>query len=180
MIEPTKTRMTAAEFLALPESNTPMELINGDIIMSPSPVPLHQKIVVRLLHILGDIIPDGELITAPMDVHLADGHVLQPDIFWIAADGQCIEKPRHYQGAPDLVVEIHSPATVLLDKREKYDIYEKSGVREYWMIDPSGKLIEVYSLINRQFNRQGVYGAGQQFTSPILDQTIDFTGIFAS
>lgn len=89
-------------------------------------------------------------------------------------------KPSHYQGAPDLVVAIHSPATVLLDKREKYDIDEKSGVREYWMIDPSGKLIEVYSRISQQFNRQGVYGADQQFIPPVLDQTIDLTGIFAN
>jgi len=82
-------------------------------------------------------------------------------------------------GPPDLVVEIFSPGSVLYDRGDKFDIYQRYGVREYWMIDPTEDYIEVHQLIDGKFTRLGIYGLGKQFSSPIWGgATIDVDKIF--
>ncbi len=74
-----QTRMTANEFLTLPETNLPTELINGEVIMSPSPEVYHQDVVLEVALLLRQRVPNGKVHIAPLDVHLDDNNVVQPD-----------------------------------------------------------------------------------------------------
>ncbi len=71
-------------------------------------------------------------------------------------------------GAPDLVVEVLSPSTAHKDRGVKFDLYEKHGVREYWLLDPEGRYAEVYRRERERFDRVGVFGPGQSWASGVL------------
>ncbi len=180
MAEMIKTRMTAKEFLELPESNLPTELIDGEVIMSPAPEPAHQRASRAIFRVLDKIVSGGEIVYAPADVLLGED-VVQPDLFWISEGGDCktVDDNKYWQGAPDLVIEILSPSTTSDDRGVKYDLYEKHGVREYWLVDPGAKCIEVYVLKEGKFMRQGLFEPGTSFTSPVLEgQSVDVGKLF--
>lgn len=181
MVDHTQPKtMTATEFQHLPESNTPTELIHGEVIVSPSPKRQHQLISSRLFKILSALITDGELLYAPMDIYLDAYNVVQPDLFWISPDSDCQLKNDYWHGAPDLVIEILSPSTALHDKSDKFDLYQQFGVREYWLVDANGAYIEVWCLDAKKLKRHGVFGAEQPFTSPLLNhQMVNFNNLFA-
>ncbi len=106
-------KMTAGEFLALPVSNLPHELIHGEEIMSLSPTANHQRVSGRLFKLIGSLIPGGEVFYAPVGVYLDDENVVQPDILWIGDNSACTwVEGKHLRGAPDLTVEIVSPGTI--------------------------------------------------------------------
>jgi Uma2 family endonuclease len=121
--------MTAAEYLALPETTQPMELINGIVIVSPSLTPRHQGIAGNAYVLLRNraSILGGRVYMAPIDVVLGDSQVLQPDVAYLAPDTRCqITEPR-------LVVEVFSPGSIRRDKIDKFEVYEACGVR--WPVD---------------------------------------------
>ena len=152
-----KVKMTAKAFFDLPESMLPQELIHGELIVSPAPIPNHQRAVFRLAKLLETLIPDGEVLLAPLDVYFDDENIVQPDVIWIAENSQCKIEAKYLRGAPDLVIEVHSPGTVWLDKSAKFSLYEKHGVREYWMIDLEGQLAEIWFRQDNRFQRLGVF-----------------------
>jgi Uma2 family endonuclease len=161
-----QTRTTANEFLALPESNLPTELLDGEIIMSPAPELDHQDIAGRLYILIKTLAPGGQAYFAPVDVYLDESNVVQPDVLWIAEGSACVPvEGKYLRGAPDLVAEVLSPGTALRDKRDKFRLYEKYGVREYWMIDPGERLLEVWQLKEGRLARLDVFGPREQFTS---------------
>ncbi len=139
--EPTLTRRRAPieEFWALPESVIPTEYINGEIIMAPTPTAAHQRMSRKISTALSEFVEGnglGEIFYSPLDVILPTGDVVQPDIFFLAtkqAERALLDK-RVY-GVPPLVVEILSPGSITLDTITKRHLYEKSGVREYWIVD---------------------------------------------
>lgn len=164
------SQMTATEFAQLPESNQIIELINGEVIVAPSPIDGHQKGVVHLIRILSNIVEVGEWRVAPMDVYLDDLNVVQPDLFWVSEDNpNCHLIDNYWHGAPDLVIEILSPGTTRRDRDAKYSLYERTGVREYWLVDAHELYIEVYALQDGKFTRQGLYGLGDSFVTSVLN-----------
>lgn len=175
------TRMTAAEFRSLPETMQPMELIEGEVIVSPSPTLFHQRNSRNTVFMLQKLIPNGEILYAPMDVEFDEENVPQPDVIWIAEGSLCKAIDGKLVGAPDLVVEIFSSSTAKLDKTRKFSLYERHGVREYWMIDPYSLYVEVYTLQEGIFLRLGVYGEKDAFESPVLGgKTVSVNAIFAT
>ena len=143
---PIKDVYTAEDFLRLPQG-APYQLIGGKLIMNPSPVPYHQEISRKLSREIGDFVDEnalGVLYYAPLDVVLGENEVYQPDIMFISNENTGIIGPKNIQGAPDVVVEILSPETAYYDLREKFKIFEQRGVKEYWIVDPGLKRIEVY------------------------------------
>jgi Uma2 family endonuclease len=164
-----QTRMTAAEFMTLPETMLPCDLINGEVIMSPAPTLEHQDLVFRLAKLIDKLIPNGKVNIAPVDVHLDEFNVVQPDILWVAEGSTCVSfEGKWLQGGPDLVIEILSPGSKRLDRKEKFHLYEKHGTREYWMVDSDPKLIEIWYSKDGKFTRLDVYGQDETFTSPLL------------
>jgi Uma2 family endonuclease len=165
-----RTRITAAEYSQLPETNTPMELIDGELIVSPPPSDEHQEVVGNIYFFLRQTVPAGRVVISPMDIYLDDNTVLQPDVFWVSGtDSQCRKgEDRRWHGAPDLVIEVLSPSTARRDKATKFELHQKHGAREYWIVDIFLRLIEVYTLVNGNFERQGVYGDDETFTSVVL------------
>jgi Uma2 family endonuclease len=129
------------------------ELINGVAWnMSPAPLTNHQRIVRRIYGPLVQFLEGKpcEAFDAPFDVLFPRGDeeddlvdtVVQPDIL-VYCDRSRITR-RGGRGAPDLVVEILSPSTSRKDQKEKFDLYENRGVREYWVVDPKAKWLCVY------------------------------------
>jgi Uma2 family endonuclease len=178
MAEKIKQRMTAAEFLQLPETMQKMELIEGELIVSPSPVLRHQKIVFAIAKLLDSLKPNGLVVVSPMDVEFDINDVYQPDTFWIAESGKAVEVEGHIVGAPDLIVEVLSPSTAKYDKKQKFNTYEKFGVREYWMADPDGEYIEVWVLKNKKFARLGIFDKDENFDSQALGKNVVLKDVF--
>lgn len=174
-----KIRMTVEQFKALPQTNQRMELIHGELIiqsyseddMSAAPYDIHQKTITQLIIVIAQLITGGELRAAPSDVYIDGVNVVQPDVFWISPDNNsCQLKDNYGHGSPDLVVEVLSKSTAQRDKREKYDIYEMNGVREYWIVDIANATLDVYILREGRFLRYGVYGMEDSFESPVFNQ----------
>ncbi len=167
---PVKTRTTFADYAALPESNQIVELIDWEIVMNP-PLFRHQKALVKIVFSLQILSERGEICLAPTGLQFDDGNSFEPDLFWVSKDNpNCLlgADGRYWHGAPDLVVEILSPSTELNDRGSKFRTYQKYGVREYWMVNPDAKFVEVYGLEDGRLVQQGIYDAGQPFASQVL------------
>ncbi len=171
-------RMTAAQFRQLPPSIQPTELIEGVVIVAPSPIADHQRLVGRIYALLLALSPPGEPMIARMDVYLDDANVFQPDVFWRADGSRCLERDGYFYGPPELVVEVHSPAKVKADKRAKFKAYARHGVQEYWMIDPVGGLVEVWQRHGDSLVRLDVFSAGETFDSVALGRAVTLSGVF--
>lgn len=145
-----KKKYTVDDYLLL-EEGAPFQLINYDLIMSPSPSALHKlisgKIYLAILLFLEKSANNGILMYAPIDVHFDDGNVLQPDLVYISEERKDIIKT-FVEDAPDLVIEILSPSNAYYDLRQKKDVYEKYGVKEYIIIDPVQENADLYALKN--------------------------------
>lgn len=136
---------TLDDYLMLGEMNTPCQLINGELIMSPSPTPLHQRIARKLFNLLdGSSSNIGEVFFAPMDLYIDDKNVFQPDLIYISRENKNIITHRAIEGVPDLVVEIISPSNTFSDRYTKKKVYQKIGVKEYWIVDPANRTLEIY------------------------------------
>ncbi|MCC6805762.1 MAG: Uma2 family endonuclease [Anaerolineae bacterium] len=172
MADITQTRMTLDEFKTLPESMDHIELIDGELIMSPAPKYKHQKAVLSTAAKLLQL-PQGTTVVSPMDVYL-DENVLQPDVFWVnEADSLCkLGNDGYWHGAPDLVVEVLSASTARRDHGVKFRLYEQHGTREYWLVDAEGEFVEVFHRENDMLARAGVYGTDESFALSILPDVI--------
>lgn len=175
---PTKTRMSAAEFEALPESNLPTELIEGELVVRGTPKLIHQRIVGRIFRLLSSVVPDGEVFIAPVSVRFDDENYYQPDVLWVAAESACQVTDDGLNGPPDLVVEVLSPGTAQVDRGVKFQVYQRSGVREYWIVEPELAFIEVWQSQNGVLVQHGVYGADDTLQSPVLGQGIALNSVF--
>ena len=144
-----KKKYTVEDYMLL-EEGAPFQLINYDLVMSPSRIPLHQLVSARIFSAISDFLKNkndnGFFVYAPMDVKFDDGNVLQPDILYITEDRKADMLKNCVEGAPDLVIEILSPSNAYYDLRQKKDIYEKYGVKEYIIVDPLVQSAELYAL----------------------------------
>ena len=168
----TQARLTYRDYLDLPESDDRYELIDGELYMTPPPIPEHQGFLGELyvaLHIFVRENRLGRVYFAPIGVVLSDDDVFQPDMIFISNERLHIIKRRRYvQGAPDLTVEVLSPSTARRDRTLKRERYAKFGVREYWIADIVARTIEVNVLSGDEFTTAGVYGEGDALVSSLL------------
>lgn len=169
-----QTKITAAEYFQLPETNLPIELIEGEIIRMPSPIPEHQDVLLNTAILVRQKAKTvgGRVFVAPLDVHLDDGNVVQPDLLWVAENSHCIVTDKHLVGAPDLIVEILSPGSIRHDRKIKFRLYEKHGVREYWMVDLTEKLLEVWQLIDDKFHLIDIYAEEETISASLLGEIV--------
>lgn len=148
-------RFTYRHYRSWPEDER-WELIDGRAwAMSPAPLRSHQKLSGRLFHWISAFLEGKpcEVYAAPFDVLFPEGDepddevetVVQPDVVVVCDKSKLTRAGA--RGAPDLVVEILSPSTSGKDQREKFDLYQRRGVREYWVLDPAGEWLCVYRLL---------------------------------
>jgi len=125
------------------------EIIDGDVFVTPSPVPFHQSVSIEFSSELREVVRRGHLgriYTAPIDVQFSERDRAVPDIAFVSRECLGIVGPVRIDGAPDLIVEILSPSTRRRDATTKRALYERYGVREYWLIDPIARTVTVYVL----------------------------------
>jgi Uma2 family endonuclease len=161
-------------FMMLPEG-TLAELINDTIYMSPAPDYLHQKIILKLasdIQSYVEVRKIGECIISPIDVFFDNMNALQPDILFIASENMGIIKKGKVKGSPDLIIEILSPGNRKHDTEKKKAVYEKFGVKEYFVIDPETKETITWYLSGKKYVKQ--LNAKGKIKSKLLKKTFSF------
>ncbi len=145
---PTHRLLTYEDYARLtPPDSSEYELHNGTIVAMPTPIPLHQEISFELSLLIGFFIKKhklGKLYTAPMDVKFSPTDTFQPDLLFIMSNRLDIIGEKKIEGAPNLVIEILSDGNTPKEMNYKKYVYETSGVKEYWIINPAKKTLRQY------------------------------------
>jgi len=153
----TEQKITVQEFrrMNFEGEDAFFELINGVVVRRAAPSPYHQEISQNLNLAISLFVRSeslGKVFTAPTDVFLNDYNHVIPDIFFVSRENLGIVDYRHgIYGVPDLMVEIISPGSILQDRVEKRDAYQRASVREYWMVDMNNRSIEIYKNVEGEF-----------------------------
>src|ERR1700733_4723124 len=149
------TKMTAEQFLMLGEDppGVRLELVDGEVAVSPSPAPRHSHVVVNLLTILNNHILANDLgeLHQDVDTLLDNFNIRRPDILFYSTQNLNLIGDKFMEGPPDLAVEVISPSSATIDRKDKFTQYRKAGVRFYWIVDPQLKTIEGWELKNRRY-----------------------------
>jgi Uma2 family endonuclease len=143
-------KMTARQFLELGEDppGVRLELVDGEIAVSPSPIPDHAFTVLALGSILKTHIDRDELgmVLPDVDTIFGEHDVRRPDLFYFQKKRMHFIGERAIEGPPDLCIEVLSPSSVRTDRRDKFKQYAAGRVKHYWIVDPKQRTIEAYSL----------------------------------
>ena len=162
-----KKKYTYEDYLKTHEDER-YELIEGELLMTPSPVPRHQRISRKIEFVLEKFVTEndlGEVFYAPCDVYLDNENVVQPDILFISKEMLNIIGEKNIEGAPDLVIEIISESTAYRDFVQKKKLYAKFGVKEYWIVIPEEESIDIYILKDNAYTLHKTYGKDETLES---------------
>ncbi|MDN5332307.1 MAG: hypothetical protein PWP45_1532 [Tepidanaerobacteraceae bacterium] len=181
-------KYTYADYLTWPDDER-WEIIDGIAYMQAAPAWQHQAVVLELARQFADYLRGKScmVFTAPFDLRLPEENekdedtknVLQPDIVVICNKEGL--KGTGYYGIPDLIIEVTSPSTSRKDRLLKFNKYEKVGVKEYWIVDPDGKFVSVFTLQeNKRYGRPELYSDKDKIKVSIFpDLVIDLEPVFA-
>jgi Uma2 family endonuclease len=153
-IPPGPRKLSVDELELLPNDGKRYQILDGELDVTPSPVPRHQRISRRLERLLEDALAEGgrgEVFDAPIDVVLDRHNVVVPDLVFVSRERAGIVGEKFIEGSPDLLVEILSPSTRRTDIRVKSELYARFGVSWYLIVDPDIDRIEVYRLAGRSY-----------------------------
>jgi Uma2 family endonuclease len=153
-MEPTPDRLppgalTYEDYAALPDDGKRYEILEGELFVSPAPVPLHQRVSRNLQRLLDRHVEEdglGEILYAPIDLILSNTTVAEPDIVFIRRGRESIVTRRAIEAPVDLAVEILSPSTARTDRTTKATVYARFGIPHYWILDPEERIFESYDL----------------------------------
>ncbi len=171
---------TVEDFVQLEESNLPCELINGELFMSPAPSLTHQVVSSNLNDILKTYAKKigGFVAYSPFDVYLDNKNVFQPDLLLVRKQNLAIITERGLQGAPDLAVEIISPSNAFKDRNHKRRLYQKFGVKEYWIVDPGNRTLEIYDFSSEETPILYLVGEGEVTSNLLPGLSFSFADLF--
>jgi len=167
-------KLTYDDFVHFPDDGLRHELIDGEHYVTPSSNTKHQRVSINLTVLIGGWLeqhPVGQLFHAPFDVVFSHYDVVEPDLLYLsnarAADALTA---KHVRGVPELVVEIGSPGTRKRDETIKRRLYERTGVTEYWIVDPEKDAIRVHRREGDDFSRVSELSAdsGDVLTTSLL------------
>ncbi|MBB6480764.1 Uma2 family endonuclease [Spirochaeta isovalerica] len=189
-LKPKEGKYSYADYLTWPDEER-WEIIDGEVWdMSPAPIRKHQFISAYLTAEIFTFLKGKtcQVYAAPFDVRLdeTENHieesvfnVVQPDLSIICDTNKLDDTG--CKGAPDLVIEILSPSTSFKDETHKLNLYEKSGVREYWIINPETEIIMIYLLEGEKFKAPVSFRKTGTWESPVLKGfELDISGLFES
>jgi Uma2 family endonuclease len=147
---------TYEDLKALPDDGKRYEIIEGELFELTGPKLLHAMAIMNLIRLLDPEVlrAKGALFTAVLDVFFADADPVEPDLVILLPGGVARRTMRGIEGPPDLIVEVVSPSNRTHDVLTKRALYNRGGVREYWIVDPEHRTVEVVS-----FNAAGSGGA---------------------
>lgn len=168
---PRQGQWTYAHYATIPDDGIKYEVIDGVLYMSPAPRFPHQSIcnlIATYLTMHVQFTGLGRVLPAPFDVELSFHTVVQPDVLVLLNEslGQLTES--HLIGKPDLVVEVASPSTAKYDRKQKRAVYERAGVREYWLVEPNQQTVEVLILEQGRYTSIGIFSDEQIILSTVV------------
>lgn len=177
-----KKKITLADYLLMPELNHPYEIIDGEMMPSPAPIPAHQIIGANVFSSLSQHVKTkglGVVLFAPVDIILQRDplRTRQPDVLFIHKNNlpgtslDDLEELQLLEITPDLVVEVLSPSDTKKVLVGKLADYQRIGVKECWLVSRETRSVEVLRLSTRKSERAGLYGLGETICSEAL---IDF------
>lgn len=184
METPPKKVWTYDDLRQMPEDGTRYEIIEGELIVMPSPVVVHQRIVGRLhlaFHAQIQARGLGEVFMAPLDVVMAPTRVVQPDLIVVKPEHREILRD-HIYGVPDLLVEVLSPSNQKHDRVTKRRLYARDRLPEYWIVDPDAQTVEVLELVEGglSYRQHGWYGPGDRARSATFALELDVDELFVA
>ncbi|MEW6742735.1 MAG: Uma2 family endonuclease [Planctomycetota bacterium] len=153
-----KVKLTYAEYRQFPKDGRRHEIIDGDHFAQPTPPTYHQTVSRRILFQIYEQLEKpglGEVYDAPTDLQLTETDIVQPDLIVVLKRERKIVTPTKIKGIPDLVVEILSESTERTDRTLKLELYRRTRVPEYWIVDPTDHLVEQYILEGDQYRLAG-------------------------
>ena len=168
-----KPLLTVADLDLMPEDGNRYEVIEGELLVSRAPSLAHQRVSRNLLIIIDSYLaqhPIGEVLATP-GVMFSELSGVIPDIVFISNDRrQEIASGERVTGAPDLIIEILSPGAenVRRDRMAKRQLYGRYGVKEYWVVDPEQRTIEIYRSLDGALELVRSFAEGEEITSPLL------------
>jgi Uma2 family endonuclease len=181
-----RVKLTYEDFLHFPDDGKRHELIDGEHYVTLSPNTKHQAVSGNLHFIIRAWLeehPIGRVFFAPFDIVFTQFDVVEPDLLYMSNERAAgILTAEHVTGAPEIVVEIGSPDTRKRDETIKRRLYERSGVLEYWIVDPELDIVRLYRRDHDRFTRPSELSGenGDVLTTSILPGLdIPLTRIFA-
>ncbi len=179
---PTRALLAYSDYAALPDDGRRYELHHGELSAIPTPGTRHQGVIVVLTALLLQHVRSrglGKVFVAPTDCILSSVTVVQPDVFYIAADRLTIISERGIEGPPTLVVEVLSPSTAHLDRGRKMRLYAEHGVLYYWTVDPESRSVEAYTLTGAAYALAGRVTSEAAALPPFSDLMVDPASIWS-
>jgi Uma2 family endonuclease len=185
MAPETSTKMTYEDLLLLPEDGLRHEIIDGEHYVSASPIEKHQRVSYNLTVEIGIYLREhrvGRLYYAPFDVVFSRYDVVEPDLIFISNERREILTTKNIQGAPDLLIEVLSDSNRKYDEVTKRALYERTGVSEYWIVDPVADAVRIFRRnAAGRYERAAELIRGDVLTSPLLPTLeIAIDAIFAA
>ena len=179
-------RLTYDDFVQFPDDGKRHEIIDGEHHVTLSPNLRHQQLVGRLFFEIATYLEAhpraGEVFLSPLDVVLSHHDVVEPDLLFVAGDQAAIMTEKNIQGPPALVVEVLSRSTRKRDAQTKRRLFERTGVREYWLVDPELDAVQIFRLSPEgKLARVAELSAedGHSLTTPLLPGcTIELRALF--
>ncbi|HEX6901501.1 MAG TPA: Uma2 family endonuclease [Thermoanaerobaculia bacterium] len=168
-------KLTYDDYVLIPDDGQRHEIIDGEHYVSPAPFLPHQDLVTELVTWLRPFAKRnrlGRVLVAPTDVLLSKYDIVQPDVFFISREKESAltASGKRIEGAPDLAIEVLSESTRHLDEDVKLDLYDRAGVREYWIFNSAQRSVRVF---RRKMDRLDLVAelsatAGDILTTPLL------------
>jgi Uma2 family endonuclease len=173
---------TYDDLFSLPDDGKRYEIIEGELYEMPPPNAFHAVTLINLLFLLGPAVQasGGRIFTAPFDVFFPGANPVQPDIVVTLKGVRGRLRRRGYEGAQDLVVEVLSPSNRVQDLLTKRALYARAGIREYWIVDPTNRTVEILTLDRDALHTVQTAAGDEEAISPLLSNAaFSLADIFA-
>src|SRR6266700_1662182 len=179
LLEKQAKRWTYEEYYKLDDARR-YEIIGGNLLMAPAPDTWHQDWSRKLFRLIDRFVTKnnlGEVFYAPIDIVLNEENTVQPDLVFIATTNLPIIQRRAIFGVPELLVALVSPSSVRRDRYDKKALYARFGVKEYWLVDPANKALEILERKGDNYELHCCAEEKGKLASPLLGLEFDLSEV---